>query len=494
MFFNSFQFAGFFAIVWLTCALLLRPKHVRALFPSVPRRSVLLVRNAFLLVVSYVFYAAWDWRFLGLLMASTANDYLVGVLLSRSSDPRRRRLYLTLSLAGNLGLLGFFKYYGFFATSLQALLGRFGIRADLHVLNVVLPVGIIFYTFQSLSYTIDVYRGVLRPERNPLNFATVVAFCPQLVAGPIERPHRLLPQFRHLRPITWPKVSSGSYLMAVGLFKKVVIAETVAKVADAAFDLNKPTGVQVAVGIYAFAFQIYADFSAYSDIARGAARCLGFELSRNFDMPYFSATPSEFWRRWHISLSTWLRDYLYISLGGNRGGTLKTYRNLMLTMLLGGLWHGAAWTFVVWGGIHGLVLCIYRAVEDPVRRFATRFPAAVQGALRVVAVVFFFQIVCLAWLFFRANDFSQAMTMLHALFAVPTPNVGKALGKLGPVMVSAALVASLLAVQLLQYWKRDSWLVFRSPAVVSGPIYAVAALIFIWIGDDGGESFIYFQF
>ena len=297
-----------------------------------------------------------------------------------------------------------------------------------------------------------------------------------------------------LRHVSWSKVSTGTYLIAVGLFKKVVIADTVAKVADSAFALAEPTGLQVFVGVYAFAFQIYADFSAYSDIARGAARCLGFELSRNFDMPYFSATPSEFWRRWHISLSTWLRDYLYISLGGNRGGRLRTYRNLMLTMLLGGLWHGAGFTFLLWGAFHGLVLSVYRAVENEVRDLAKRRRLAVRALLRVVAVVFFFQLVCFSWLLFRANDLPHVVTLLTAVVSAPTANATQALSELGPVWPSVWLVAALVVTQLLQYLKRDSWLVFNSPAPVCGLVYAVAFALFVWVGEDGGEAFIYFQF
>jgi alginate O-acetyltransferase complex protein AlgI len=490
--FNSFQFAAFFALVWLVRALVFGPQAIRALAPKVTRVQVLAGRNLFLLFVSYVFYAAWDWRFLFLLMASTANDYFVARALSREERPGRRRVYITVSVLANLGLLGFFKYFGFFTQSFAALLGAFGIKTSPHVLQVVLPVGISFYTFQSLSYTIDVYRRHLKAELNPVNFAAFVAFFPQLVAGPIERPHKLLPQFRRTRLVTWPKVSSGAYLIAVGLFKKVVIADTVAQVADAAFASDHPTRAVALAGIYAFAFQIYADFSAYSDIARGTARCLGFELSRNFDMPYLSATPSEFWRRWHISLSSWLRDYLYVTLGGNRRGKGRTYLNLMLTMLLGGLWHGAAFTFIVWGGIHGLVLCLYRVVEEPVRAVADQLPLVARRALRVLAVVFFFQLVCLGWLFFRAESLAQAWSFLVAL-AVDPRSPG-ATAKLGPVVVSAGLAASLLFVQLAQYLRRDSWLVFRSPAPVRGLVYATAALLFVWIGVDGGATFIYFQF
>jgi alginate O-acetyltransferase complex protein AlgI len=492
--FNTFLFAGFFVFVWLVRTYVTRTATLRLLFPRISRARVLEVRNLFLLAVSYVFYGAWDYRFLLLLILSSASDWGLARLIDAEQREPRRKLYIVLSLVGNLGLLGFFKYYDFFATSFAALGRHFGLDLSPRLLRVILPVGISFYTFQALSYTIDVYRRHLRAERSFVNFAVFVAFFPQLVAGPIERATALVPQFRHMRPVTWSKISSGSYLIAVGLLKKVVIADNVARLADTAFALRAPTGLQALIGVYAFAFQIYADFSAYSDIARGTARCLGFELSRNFDMPYLSATPSEFWRRWHISLSSWLRDYLYVPLGGNRGGPRRTYVNLMLTMLLGGLWHGAAWTFVCWGAFHGLLLCAYRPLEGPVRARAAALAPWLRRTLHVAAVVVFFHMICVSWIFFRAEDLGQVWKMLHAMWAVPTGNVAAALNRLGPVPFCAVLVAALMLLQLFQYLKRDSWLVYKAPVPVRGLVYAVGAILFVWTGVDGGESFIYFQF
>ena len=296
-----------------------------------------------LLVASYAFYGAWDWRFLGLIVLSTVVDYVVGMSLAATGDPRRRQFLVTASIVANLGILGLFKYAGFFAKSLVGLGASLGVEIPAFALDVVLPVGISFYTFQTLSYTIDIYRGTLKPTRRFLDFALFVAFFPQLVAGPIERASRLLPQVLQPRHVTWEKFGSGSWLILWGLFKKVVIADNLAFLVNAVYATDaSPTGWQVVAGTVAFAWQIYCDFSGYSDIARGLARLMGFELMVNFNLPYAARSPADFWRRWHISLSTWLRDYLYIPLGGNQGGALRTYRNLGLTMLLGGLWHGAA--------------------------------------------------------------------------------------------------------------------------------------------------------
>jgi alginate O-acetyltransferase complex protein AlgI len=334
--------------------------------------------------------------------------------LTRQSAERRRRVLIWASMSFNLGLLGFFKYFNFFAESFAAVCtDLLGFTPDLVTLNVILPVGISFYTFQTMSYTIDVYRGALEPCEDFLTFATFLAFFPQLVAGPIERGAQMLPQFQSARPRpSGAGVREGLWLIAWGLYKKMVVADNVAPLVNASFagaSAGVPQdGLGALIGIYAFALQIYGDFSGYSDIARGTAQLLGFRLMRNFDLPYFATTPQGFWRRWHISLSTWLRDYLYVSLGGNRGGTLLTCRNLFLTMLLGGLWHGASWTFVIWGGYHGLLLIAYRLLGlegRPPGNLATR---VLQGLL-------LFHLVCLGWLFFRAPDLPTASHLIGAV-------------------------------------------------------------------------------
>jgi D-alanyl-lipoteichoic acid acyltransferase DltB (MBOAT superfamily) len=324
MLFHSFQFWAFMTVVGVV-------------YWRLPHRG----QNVFLLAASYFFYATWDWRFLSLILTSTTLDFFVARAIAGSSVDRVRRRYLLLSLCVNLGILGVFKYYGFFSTELTRMLAAVGIPASIPLVHLILPVGISFYTFQALSYTIDVYRGQMQPTNRFVDFALYISFFPQLVAGPIERSSHLLPQVMHPRTITRGDFSDGVHLVLLGLFKKVVIADNMAPIVNSIFsrDVAQLSGAECLMGVYAFAFQIYGDFSGYSSIAKGVAKWLGFDLMTNFSAPYLATSPQDFWRRWHISLSTWLRDYLYIPLGGNRGGRLFTYRNLLLTMLLGGLWH-----------------------------------------------------------------------------------------------------------------------------------------------------------
>ncbi|MCL4123644.1 UNVERIFIED_CONTAM: hypothetical protein GTU68_011358, partial [Idotea baltica] len=338
MLFNSFVFWIFFGVVF---ALYFRLRHRE--------------QNLLLLIASYFFYGCWDWRFLGLISLSTFIDYFIGKAVGESESQKTKKWLVGLSMVSNLSILGFFKYYGFFATELEQLLTSIGAPIMMPTFYVILPVGISFYTFQTMSYTIDVYRGDCEACDSFLDFAVYVSFFPQLVAGPIERAKHFLPQVIAPRTITADHFKQGLLLIAVGMFRKVVIADNMAPIANAIFASNVDdlSGAEILLGVYAFAFQIYGDFSGYSAIARGIAKWMGFDLMVNFRMPYFATTPSDFWQRWHISLSQWLRDYVYIPLGGNRFGTLMTYRNLLLTMLIGGLWHGANWTFIIWGAFHG---------------------------------------------------------------------------------------------------------------------------------------------
>ena len=485
--FNSLYFAIFFAIVFSLTALL---------------RNRVTPRNLVLLAASYLFYGWWDWRFLSLLWISTLFDYWCARVLDRRLEgrepgtearPRSDKAFLIASMALNLGFLGFFKYFNFFVDSAEASLAWMGFKAHLPTLKVILPVGISFYTFQSMSYVIDVYRGTMRAERSLLTFALYIAFFPQLVAGPIERATTLVPQLRRPNVITLPRVYSGAYLIAWGLIKKVVIADNVAHVADAAFAARNPSGGTALLGIYAFAIQIYCDFSGYTDVARGAARAMGFELMRNFDLPYFATNPSDFWRRWHISLSTWLRDYVYIPLGGNRKGPARTYVNLMLTMVLGGLWHGAAWTFVLWGAFHGLMLCVHRAAQPYLRRWVDPQGPFSRRAWYFVRAFLFFQLVCLGWLLFRAASMGQVVRMLAAIWHGATTIDPRVLGP-GLLAVFVACAAVLLLVQLVQFVSKNHDVIWRLPVPVRAVLYAAGILAFVLFGEYGGESFIYFQF
>lgn len=376
-----------------------------------------------LLGASYYFYACWDWRFLPLILTTTLVNYFTAIGMEKSDDPRRHKWLMAASAVVSLGLLAYFKYFGFFAESAVDMLTWLGFNADIKMLNIILPVGISFYTFQTMSYTIDVYRGQIKPTRSFTDFALYVAYFPQLVAGPIERSSSLMPQItnsRKNRP--HGDFSEGLYLVMLGLFLKVVVGDNLGFIADGIFAAEKGdlTGTEALVGVYCFAFQIYGDFAGYSSIARGVSKWLGIDLMTNFRMPYLARNPSDFWQRWHISLSSWLRDYLYIPLGGNRGSKFMVYRNLMITMLLGGLWHGAGWTFLIWGGLHGAILCIYRVLGD-------RFTLPKLWG-RIVATVFFFHLVCLTWLFFRADTLAQAMEMLGLIFThqemTPLANYG----------------------------------------------------------------------
>ena len=394
MLFNSFAYFIFLPITFVV-------------YWSLQNR--LRVQNIWLLLCSYIFYAWWDWRFLSLIIFSSFVDFLIGQKIYGAAQ-KHRKVWLLLSLTANLGLLGIFKYFNFFADSFASLMQNLGWSPGDLTLNIILPVGISFYTFQTLSYTIDIYRGTLKPTNNPISFFTYVAFFAQLVAGPIERAANLLPQIESKRIFKRKMFQDGIVQIAIGLFRKIVIADTLGKYVDPIYqNLEIYDSSTIILATVFYAFQIYYDFAGYSDIAIGSAKLLGFNFMQNFNLPYFSVSLTEFWRKWHISLSFWLRDYLYISLGGNRKGIKITYRNLMLTMVLGGLWHGSSWNFVIWGGIHGVVLSIEKFLNandyfEPLRK------------VKVLGWVFTFSIVLLAWVFFRAEDFTSALTAIKTVF------------------------------------------------------------------------------
>lgn len=487
MVFNSLHFAAFLPVVLLGFALL---------------RYRLTARNVFLLLASWYFYGSWAWhvdkRFLLLLLGTQLFDYTMARLLEpHAQGGGRRKVFVVASLVVNLGVLGFFKYCNFFIDSANAL-GQYAGWPWLSAghLKVILPIGISFYTFQSIAYVIDVYRGHMRAERNPLHYMLFVAFFPQLVAGPIERATHLLPQVKSRTEFTWDNTCHGTWLIALGLFKKVVLADNISKVATAVYNVDNmleyPLWWETVLGTYAFALQIYCDFSAYSDIARGVARLMGFELMRNFDLPYFAVNPSDFWRRWHISLSTWLRDYLYIPLGGNRHGSIRTYFNLFITMTIGGLWHGATWLFILWGVYHGLMLCMHRAAKPVLDRFFT-FRAKPQAAIwTAVRILIFFQFTCIGWMLFVGGTLENLQRLLTPFYSTVTPVRRYLLPE--HLLTLCAVAAVLFIPQLVKFTRNDHDVIFRVPAPVRALVYAGMILGFLVFGEFGGGDFIYFQF
>jgi D-alanyl-lipoteichoic acid acyltransferase DltB (MBOAT superfamily) len=447
-------------------------------------------QNRMLLAASYFFYGWWDWRFLGLIATSTVVDFYCARAIERATAPRQRRWLLAAAVSVNLTFLGFFKYFDFFTDSLVRLLATLGIEG-IHptLLRVVLPPGISFYTFQELAYIADVYKRRLKPAESLVDYALFVSLFPHLIAGPIQHPSHLLPQVQRPRRLDWDAFFDGLMLIASGLFRKCVVANRCALVANAAFSgrLGEPNLAVLLLGMYAFAWQIYGDFSGYSDIARGSAQLMGFHFMVNFRQPYLAESLQAFWRRWHISLSTWLRDYLYIPLGGNRHGTARTYCNLIVTMLLGGLWHGANWTFVIWGGIHGVglaverMLGIGRSVEDGRARL---FGAAAWARRAVV-----FHLVCLAWVFFRADSLGAALAFLGGLPVLTwRPEYLVALKFLALVIVPLAVIDLFNEVRHEEYLFEavPAW---RRLAVATG-------FLVMLTGFSGNElnAFIYFQF
>ena len=474
MLFNSFEFVIFFAAILL-------------IYPLLGLRK----QNILLLVASYFFYGCWDWRFLSLIGFSTVVDYFCGRGIGATNSAVRKRHYLTISLVTNLGLLAIFKYYNFFAENLQDLFSIWGVSLDWITLNIVLPVGISFYTFQTLSYTIDVYRGRLQPEKDFLNFSLFVSFFPQLVAGPIERASELLPQLNRNRCVSAEDVRIGCWLIFWGYFLKVFVADNLALVVDQVFQNPQGgNGLEALLGVYAFAFQIFGDFAGYSSIAIGVARLLGFTLMTNFLFPYFVTSPQEFWKHWHISLSSWLRDYLYISLGGNRYGELRTYRNLFLTMLLGGIWHGAAWTFVLWGVYQGFVLIVHRLVSPFLAyvQFGTKPMNAVWFVTRVFVM---FQITCIGWLIFRADSLSQVVSFLNAILF----NVGGISDRAVYYMKYLGCYSLLmLMIQVYNWSHRNQYAILQAPAIVKIATFVLMFYCMAVWGEYGTQQFIYFQF
>lgn len=449
-------------------------------------------QNGWLLLASYVFYGWWDWRFLGLIILSSFIDFSIGKRLDQTKAVKTRKALLFTSLAFNLGMLGFFKYYNFFVDSFVSAFASIGIGLSAFSLSIILPVGISFYTFQTLSYTIDVYRKQLKASNDPVAFFAFVSFFPQLVAGPIERASNLLPQFERERTFNYTKATDGLKQALWGMFKKVVIADNCAIYVNDVFANYEslPAGTLV-LGVVLFAFQIYCDFSGYSDIAIGIARTLGFDLMRNFAYPYFARDIAEFWRRWHISLSTWFRDYLYIPLGGSRvDSQYKLVRNVMIIFLVSGFWHGANWTFLIWGGLNGLYFLPLllrqknrRHLEmiDPNRWLPTGRELLGMGTT--------FFLICLSWVFFRAADVSEAFAYLHNI-------VDNEAGWLARPRYSVAIpfVLGLLAIEWLQRSHPHPLVLNRLRRPLRWSIYYTLIFCILYFQPKEEIDFIYFQF
>jgi D-alanyl-lipoteichoic acid acyltransferase DltB (MBOAT superfamily) len=485
MLFNSIEFLIFFPIVV-------------ALYFACPYRY----RWALLLAASYYFYAAWKLEYVFLLIASTLISYITAMLMVKPEHQAKRTTLLVISLCSNLGILFAFKYFNFFNDSLRAAFNQFNLVYNVPMFQMLLPVGISFYTFQTVGYVIDVYRGKLEPERHLGRFALFAAFFPQLVAGPIGRAPNLLPQFYEKFDFDEARVSSGLRLMLWGMFQKVVIADRLGLYVNAVY--NNPSewaGWPVFLATYFFAFQIYCDFSGYSAIAIGAARVMGFNLMENFRRPYFARSPSEFWGRWHISLSTWFRDYLYIPLGGNRVSIPRWYLNLMIVFLVSGLWHGAAWTFVVWGGLHGLYVVGDVATKSLRGKLAQRLGLDRRPITQAVLSRFItFNLVCLAWVFFRANSMADAFLLLNNLMPLTNfadLNAPWAVVVSNPAQEMALSLGLILLLELVHLVQEQHWqapILWQRPFWFRWAAYLGLALAIMNLGITEEVPFIYAQF
>lgn len=478
MLFNSFEFLIFFFIVF-ALYLILRHKQ----------------QNILLLIASYIFYGAWNWKFLFLLFISTAMDFYFGLMIYNTKNQKKKNLFLTLSIAISLIILGFFKYFNFFAVSLQKSFMSLNIHTRLNLLEIVLPVGISFYTFQTMGYVIDVYRGTIKPTSKFFDFALFISFFPQLVAGPIERAKDLIPQIVKNREITVNRVNEGIYFIFWGLFQKIFIADNLAIFVDSVFEKNLSfNGSVILLTIYAFSFQIYCDFAGYSNIAVGVTKLLGFDLRVNFNLPYFSTNPRDLWKRWHITLSTWLRDYVYKPLKNKSKSKLNTARNILITMLLCGLWHGASWTKILWGLYHGILLILYVACEPFLTKIKVNKPKIL---FLLIRIIFFFQLWCLGLLMFRANSLNQFYAMLISIFS----NFKIEQDFINYVLYLFYFTFFLIIYESIQFVKKDSLFILKSSVTIK----IIFALVIIYqilytrfLAENAtiipGRNFVYFQF
>ena len=483
MLFNSLDFAIFLPIVFL-------------LYWFVAQKNLKL-QNALIVVASYVFYGWWDWRFLSLIIFSTVVDYLIGQKLRTEEKQSKRKVLLWTSIIVNLGFLGFFKYYNFFLENFVDVFSLFGMQINANSLNIILPIGISFYTFQTLSYTIDVYKKKLEPTKDFMAFSAFVCFFPQLVAGPIERATNLLPQFYKKRTFEYHKAVDGMRQILWGLFKKLVIADNCANFANQIFnnsaDMN---GSTLVLGAIFFTFQIYADFSGYSDIAIGTSRLFGFDLKQNFATPYFSRDIAEFWRRWHISLSTWFRDYLYIPLGGSRGGTWMKVRNTFAIFLVSGFWHGANWTFIIWGALNAIYFLPLLLTNNNRKNLGVVAEGKLFPSFReLFAMLTTFMLTVFAWIFFRSEDLNHAFSYIGGIFSKNILSIPSFEGRM-----DALITMVLISIFLLIEWLGRNGKYGIEQTLISNNIYIRVFIYFLLVNmillytKNGSQAFIYFQF
>ncbi len=478
MFFNSLDFAIFLPIVFI-------------LYWFVTQRNLKL-QNALLVIASYVFYGWWDWRFLSLIVFSSAVDYLIALKLKKEEKNSKRKGLLWLSVFVNLGFLGFFKYYNFFVDNFVEAFSFFGSKIQPNTLAIILPVGISFYTFQTLSYTIDVYKRKLEPTQDFVSFFAFVSFFPQLVAGPIERATNLLPQFYRARQFHYSKAADGCRQILWGLFKKVVIADQCAEYANLIFNNSSDySGSTLIMGAVFFTFQIYGDFSGYSDIAIGTARLFGFDLKQNFAFPYFSRDIAEFWRRWHISLSTWFRDYLYIPLGGSRGGAWVKIRNTLIIFIVSGFWHGANWTFIAWGllnALYFLPLLLTKSNRNNLKIVAAH--TSLPTLKDCIAMLITFSITVFAWIFFRAESITHAVDYVRSIFSRSLFEV--------PIIRPTYLVVFLFIFMCIEWFGRKEKHALELLLLKRGKalrwLFYIILIVCIWVFSGEKQEFIYFQF
>jgi alginate O-acetyltransferase complex protein AlgI len=480
MLFNSLNFAFFLPVIFILYWLL--------------NKQSLRIQNILLLVASYYFYSCWDYRFLFLLIFSTLLDYFTGIKMAEASTPRSKKGWFWLSVLVNLGFLGVFKYYNFFGQSFVDMFSHLGVHLQLSTINVILPVGISFYTFHGLSYVIDIYKDRIKPERNFIDYSLFVSFFPLLVAGPIERATHLLPQLKKKRYFDYSKAIDGLRQILWGLFKKVVIADNCAEYANLIFNHSSNySGSSLVLGALLFAFQIYCDFSGYSDIAIGSAKLFGIDLLRNFAFPYFSRDIAEFWRRWHISLSSWFKDYLYIPLGGSKGGLWMRVRNTFIIFIVSGFWHGANWTFVIWGALNALFIMpsiIFKTNRSNLEIVAKG--KSLPSLRELFDILLTFSLTLIAWIFFRSASVGQALQIIGGIFS-------KDLFKMPQTSPRPVILVIIILFVIIEWIGREGRYAIENVGIRWTPVlrWSFYSFIIVCIGmymQTSGSDFIYFQF